>query len=606
MQKTTIYTIIAFVFLSAAMLFSQNPSDDMELIHYRLGMRHYKAKEYTKAVEAFNRMLTFRPGHAPSHHMLGLCYLEQKDIPQAISSLRKAARFDGENTDVLKALADGYAANNEKEKAMAQLRLAIDKEKNSDKKSKFEKDMAMLLGAVKSQQATTSKTAYSAKTADSIVVAAPSAQSKPQPFMSKDTLLVRAAKLIADSSYQEALKETRFLLTKHPGKPGAYYYAALARLGLKQTKEALYNFKRVVADPQFGKSASEYVSLLETAAPLKDVKKGLNTTVKAKSEKVDSSKMAAVDTAKTIAPVSTQFVFPITDKLNFVIEDTSAKDGQRMLAALDLYLAERPDPAINQLRSIYQTSPRSKEADNALYNLGLIYAKLRLWDNAVPFLSKVNKEYPGSDVAAASAALLGHSYAGRGDADSAFAVFDRFIAKYPGNSKSLEVISAKGDLLFSQGKWPAAQSVYAAGLAIAATPSSKIEMNQKIGECFWKQSESAKAVEYLKVAAADSTSTTESAQRAVFRLADAYFKIKNFENALRFYRQAIARFPSSTDVPWALYQMGNIHRRGGQADAAIKVYDRLIGEYPGSYWASQAKWQRDDVVWENDYKEILR
>jgi tetratricopeptide (TPR) repeat protein len=592
MYYKPIIKLITIVFCFSISIFAQNPADDMELVHYRLGLRHYKAKEYDKAISAFGKMLTFRPSHAPSHHIMGLCYLEKGDLPQAIASLRKAARFDGENSEVLKVLADAYSKNNEKEKAMSHLRAAIDKEKSADKKKSYENDMALLLGAVHEQQV------------DMPIIPAKVEAVAAEPVIARDTVLNRLVKLVTDSNFNEAVKEARFLLTKYPGKGGAFYYAALARKGLNQKREALFNFKKALSDPLYAKSAEYYIKQLEADTPV--AKKAAITTVPKSTQPVADSVAQKVDTSSAPSVPTISFSFTIAENLNFLIEDTAQKDGQRMLAALDLYLAERADPAINQLRNIYQTSPRSKEADNALYNMGLIYAKLRLWDNAIPFLVKAMKEYSRSDIATPSLALLGHVYGSSGLIDSALAVYDRYLALSPKGSQNLEVLIAKGDLLFNQTKLPAASTIYVSALSQTNSPSVSLELNQKIGECYWKQSEPAKAIEYLKKATTDSVTVSEAASKAIFRLADAFFKIKNFENSLRYYRQAISRFPNSTDVPWALYQMGNIHRRGGQAEAAIKVYDRLITEHSGNYWATQAKWQREDVVWESQYKDIIR
>ncbi len=587
MVKFPLFRLLLIFLAVVEFSFAVNPSDDMELVHYRLGLKQYKDKDYSQAISSFNRMLTFRPNHAPSHHLIGLCNLEKGDIPQAIASLRKASRFDANNVEIEKALADAYEKNGEIERAMSHLRTVINKEPDAQKRGVYEKRIANLLSL--------SRVAV----AQGVVEAPIDSQSGfVKPVVTTDTLLVRASKLVQEKKYEEAIKEVRFLLTKRSDKKGAYYYAALARMGLGQNREALINFKRAEADPDFAASARAYIAQLSRTPQSV-------AAVSRKATKSPRDSLSANDSLVAARITVSPYRFQITDKLNFVIEDTASTDGRKLLTALDLYLAERPDPALNHLRNIYQNSPRSKEADNALYGMALIYSKLRLWQNALPLLYKINREYPKGDVAASALSLLGHVYAESDALDSAIAVFDRYIAQYPKGEDGVLVRMAKGNIFMKQNRFAAARNAFVEALPLALG-ETKIELNERLGECHWKMEEPAKAIEFLLSAVSDSTLKSQFAERAAFRLADCYFRIKNFENALRYYTSASRRFPMSSNVPWALYQVGNIHRRGGQIDAAVKAYDRLASEFPGDYWTNQAKRQREDALWDNEYKEILR
>jgi hypothetical protein len=37
----------------------------------------------------------------------------------------------------------------------------------------------------------------------------------------------------------------------------------------------------------------------------------------------------------------------------------------------------------------------------------------------------------------------------------------------------------------------------------------------------------------------------------------------------------------------------------------LNEYKRVIDNYPESYWASQAKWKREDTIWKKEYEEVL-
>ena len=56
---------------------------------------------------------------------------------------------------------------------------------------------------------------------------------------------------------------------------------------------------------------------------------------------------------------------------------------------------------------------------------------------------------------------------------------------------------------------------------------------------------------------------------------------------------------------WAEFKIGNIQRRNGDIDSAVKIYQRVIDNHPDSYWAKQAQWRKYDAVWRKEHSGVL-
>ena len=79
-------------------------------------------------------------------------------------------------------------------------------------------------------------------------------------------------------------------------------------------------------------------------------------------------------------------------------------------------------------------------------------------------------------------------------------------------------------------------------------------------------------------------------------LADALFRGGYLEPAYVLYERAFQREPPGETQGWVLFQMANC-RRPADADAARKLYQRLVTEYPDSPWSISAACQERLIEW---------
>ena len=71
---------------------------------YNKGVEAYKARDYSTAVQEFEKVVEQSPDHAGSHYMLGISLRGAKQTSKALASLRKATELDPSNASYAIAL----------------------------------------------------------------------------------------------------------------------------------------------------------------------------------------------------------------------------------------------------------------------------------------------------------------------------------------------------------------------------------------------------------------------------------------------------------------------------------------------------------------------
>jgi tetratricopeptide (TPR) repeat protein len=624
----------------------------VDLIHYEVGMKYFQEKEYDRAIEEFRKMLTLDPGHAESYYQIGLAWQAQDRHALGIYNLKKAAKYNPENPDIFLALAASYKKNGEVEKALASMRKGIDLEMDPEKKKKYESQIGELLGEEKqAKQEAAPVPAKAEKPADAEPAQAKAALLEEVPGTGapavKKTgtsktgnifeLIVKTThnessadpqmKPIIDNynrgHYGKTLAEARKLLKKKPGHAGAYYYGGIIRRYNKENQKAIYNFKRALSYPDRGYNAHFFLGLTyeemdQAQDAIREYEKYINKTSYAQGKNQAKAKISVLlkklkkkgvrppAVAETEYRKKSPFRFKTSTIFSFIIEDTLSKNGRKMLNALDLFLDEKYDASLTKLQELYRDTPRDALADNALYSIGLVYSKMRLWDNANKYLGQVVNEFSNSDVDRSARLLRGHVLAQKGLYDSTIAIYDKYLRRYPQDQHTAFINSGLGDIAFRRNDTRNALRYYLKALGKEKGETEMIGLKFKIGECYWRQ-ESNRGIAYFKQAAeAGSAIRSQAVMESCFRLGDFYYKVKDMESALKYYKQSVEKFPNAENATWALYQIGNIYKNGGQYEQALQSYQKLIDGHPNDYWAVQAKWKKEDAVWQNEYREVLK
>jgi tetratricopeptide (TPR) repeat protein len=146
--------------------------------------------------------------------------------------------------------------------------------------------------------------------------------------------------------------------------------------------------------------------------------------------------------------------------------------------------------------------------------------------------------------------------------------------------------------------------------ANAKDPARKAGYARDLGGLHAKYGALDKAMAWYGKAGAECKDASDSALAAAcaesqLRLADLAFRKKDWKGAMGQYRKFAAQWPRHGESAWVHYQMANIYKVSGNFESALNEYKRVIDNYPDSYWASQAKWKREDAIWRKEYEEVL-
>ena len=91
-----------------------------------------------------------------------------------------------------------------------------------------------------------------------------------------------------------------------------------------------------------------------------------------------------------------------------------------------------------------------------------------------------------------------------------------------------------------------------------------------------------------------------------YKIADYYYKKKEFSKALDYYNKVTRNYHAYQDTPWGLFQIASIYKNTRKYNKAIKIFSKLISEHADDYWARQAEWKLDDTIWEYEYRAVLK
>jgi tetratricopeptide (TPR) repeat protein len=88
---------------------------------------------------------------------------------------------------------------------------------------------------------------------------------------------------------------------------------------------------------------------------------------------------------------------------------------------------------------------------------------------------------------------------------------------------------------------------------------------------------------------ADADRTDADRRTAYFLWADGLYRESRTEDALSAYQEAIDSYPQAPECPWGLYQIVKLQQRLGRLDEARATCARLLRDFSGDYWATQAR-----------------
>jgi tetratricopeptide (TPR) repeat protein len=300
----------------------------------------------------------------------------------------------------------------------------------------------------------------------------------------------------------------------------------------------------------------------------------------------------------------------------FLIPDPESASGRKLREAHALVKNERFEKAVEALKEVLLGYGGSDNAQAAGLDLASVYLQLGLWDQAreraADHLGPAGAEAPRDSVKYYDAAqyLSALAHLGLKDGEKAEKALLKIKPGSPGGPAPEEIdyrLAQAGALQQDPRKW---SGYLEKGYANAKDPVRKAGYARDMGGLHAKYGALDKAMGWYGKSASECKDPRDSVLSALcaevrLRMADLAYRKKDWKGAMARYREFAAKWPGHKESAWVHYQMANIYKASGNFESALNEYKRVIDNYPDSYWASQAKWKREDAIWRKEYEEVL-
>jgi len=90
-----------------------------------------------------------------------------------------------------------------------------------------------------------------------------------------------------------------------------------------------------------------------------------------------------------------------------------------------------------------------------------------------------------------------------------------------------------------------------------------------------------------------------------FEIAENLYKLGEYQAALDIYQLIVKNNITKDEKMWISYQMANCYRKLNSYNEAVEAYSEIEEVYEGTYWAKQAQWYIQDIVWRSEVEEKM-
>jgi len=326
------------------------------------------------------------------------------------------------------------------------------------------------------------------------------------------------------------------------------------------------------------------------------------------------------------------------------------------LRSLSLFKSERYQEAIVRLEELMAAEGEGSSKDEAHYLLARCWLNLGEYDKAIKKLEDLKYDKTDDYLLERIIFDLGLAYSRQGNKEKAVLEFQEFIEKYPQSELINSAHFELGKDLYSLKKYklaiaelkevPTAEALYLSGKAAKELGDREVEIsilrelrekfpeskysqeayfklgnyyyNQKqykeaidefmklsqyfphssllvegyywMGWSYFKLQEYQKASEYFKKVGEEEINL-ELAQRAMFMLAESLYNLKKFQDAQEEYRNFIKKYPEAELSANAQYAIAWTYLENKEYEPSIAEFRKLISLYPKSKFTEEAQFR---------------
>lgn len=317
---------------------------------------------------------------------------------------------------------------------------------------------------------------------------------------------------------------------------------------------------------------------------------------------------------------------------------------------VNLALSNRPDDAAERFGRLADVWPDHRLAPHAVVELGLLRYQARRWEEAEAAFARVVEDYPESDRAGEASTWRGNALIALGQFDEALEAFEFAIEREAASPEVRDaVVFQKSWLLYRRERYAeaaaafeslhasdptgpqaaqalfwASESLFQVGRIDRAVEGFRRYLREfprgnhvdaahyALGWAYFRQQRYEAAIpEFERFLAAyrEDSGTVPYRTDAQLRLADSFFALKRYAEAVRVYR----RLAEDGD-DYSQYQIAQAYANSGEPLEAISAFSRLLEEYPASEWREEARYSLGYLYFQNqeydqavtEYQALIR
>lgn len=309
---------------------------------------------------------------------------------------------------------------------------------------------------------------------------------------------------------------------------------------------------------------------------------------------------------------------------------------------VNLVLSARPEDGAERFTRLADLWPDHRLADRGLFELGILRYEGRRWEEAEAVFGRLIEDYPTSEQVGEASMWRGNCLIALGRFDDALAAFDRAIELQAASPETRDAVAfQKSWLLYRQERYAEAAAAFEAlyesdpkgpqaAQSLFWSAESRFQTNRldqaverfrkylrdfpnglhvdaahyALGWAYFRQQRYEAAIPEFERFLASYREQTESIPYrtdAQLRLADSFFALKRYADAVRVYRRLAA-----DGDDYALYQIAQAYANSSEPVEAIASFRRLIEEFPQSEWSEEARYSMGYLYFQNqEYDQAI-
>lgn len=247
--------------------------------------------------------------------------------------------------------------------------------------------------------------------------------------------------------------------------------------------------------------------------------------------------------------------------------------------------------ATGYLDELLPTKPEPRLQQHGLYLKGQLAAQQQKWSDVIGPMQQVVDEFPNGNLRLPARYWIAEAAFRLGNYGSAHEQFGDLSKDIRDEESSWVpmVPLRQSQCLAHEEKWGEALELARGVRALFPEFRQVYEADYVIGRCLTMQARFSESREaFARVLRSTTGGKTETAAMAQWMIGESYFHQQKHHDAIRAYGLVVTRHAFPRWQAAALLQAGKCHEQAGEWQDAVKMYTKLLSDYPNTEYATAA------------------